>query len=875
MGIRSRNVANGSEEQRDKKTSALPVDLDQEAGVDKDGALLLVAPGREDFKRSTQGFGLLAKTPLGYTRPVKRNNIRKRRIQTLIYDALERPRGWALLYHAFVFLIVLGCLILAILTTFKEHEKASGHWLVILETSTIFVFGTEFGLRIWSAGCCSRYKGWRGRLKFARKPLCILDIFVLIASVPVVAVRNQGNVLATSLRSLRFLQILRMLRMDRRGGTWKLLGSAIYAHSKELITAWYIGFLSLILASFLVYLVEKDDVTMEVSDTDSPTIKPEPQDFDTYADALWWGLITLTTIGYGDKTPKTWAGRLLAGTFALIGVSFFALPAGILGSGLALKVQEQHRQKHFEKRRHPAAGLIQSAWRYYATNPIREDLISTWRFYETVISLPCFRQDNLEGIASQKLSLLERCRMPNSRQSTVVRGRVLMPGNPDIEESPSKEPKPGGFSNRERFRTAFRMKAYTMRQSSDDAGALQDPEERGFPADILLEEMIPTLKLVIRAVRIMKFLLNKKKFKETLRPYDVKDVIEQYSAGHLDMLCRIKYLQTRIDMILAPGAPLTPKHKKSQNKQNPFAFPTQQSPRHESYLAKASIPDADQDQSMMGRFVRVERQVEDMEKKLDFLVDMHIQHTEHLQVDSAGAAHMTTEPLDHVTGNTGSDGKEGCGYTEIRQVFFNYTETCPQMSYQVPVSKVTPYYSCRRETSAAAGGAEGVGGLGLSGGGYIPPDHQVPPGHHLAPIPTFTERPNVLPISSLLDTQVAGRDGGHGPQSPYTEHLTLGLGRTMGQRAVTDTSPLSMLSVNHEELERSPSGFSISGEREDREDPTLGTAGGSGRLRDSRYLAEGETDTDTEPFTPSGGGGQLPMSSTGEGFPDSVWNTPP
>lgn len=58
------------------------------------------------------------------------------------------------------------------------------------------------------------------------------DIFVLIASVPVVAVRNQGNVLATSLRSLRFLQILRMLRMDRRGGTWKLLGSAIYAHSK-------------------------------------------------------------------------------------------------------------------------------------------------------------------------------------------------------------------------------------------------------------------------------------------------------------------------------------------------------------------------------------------------------------------------------------------------------------------------------------------------------------------------------------------------------------------------------------------------------------------------------------------------------------------
>ncbi|XP_067109005.1 potassium voltage-gated channel subfamily KQT member 3 [Osmerus mordax] len=871
MGIRSRNVGNGSEEQRDKKASALPGDLDQGAGADKDGALLLVAPGRDDFKRVSTGIGLLAKTPLGYTRPTKRNNIRKRRIQNLIYDTLERPRGWALLYHAFVFLIVLGCLILAILTTFKEHEKDSAHWLVILETFTIFIFGAEFGLRIWAAGCCCRYKGWRGRLKFARKPLCILDIFVLIASVPVVVVRNQGNVLATSLRSLRFLQILRMLRMDRRGGTWKLLGSAIYAHSKELITAWYIGFLSLILASFLVYLVEKDDVTMDVSDPDNPTAQPKPQDFDTYADALWWGLITLTTIGYGDKTPKTWAGRLLAGTFALIGVSFFALPAGILGSGLALKVQEQHRQKHFEKRRHPAAGLIQSAWRYYATNPIREDLIATWRFYETIISLPCFRKDNLEGIASQKLTLLERVRLPSSRQS-IGRGKPIMPGNADsIEESPSKEAKPAGFSNRERFRTAFRMKAYTLRQSSEDAGGLQDPEERGFPPDILLEEMIPTLKLVIRAVRIMRFLLNKKRFKETLRPYDVKDVIEQYSAGHLDMLCRIKYLQTRIDMILAPGPPLTPKHKKTQK--TPFAYPPQQSPRQETYLAKTSLPDAD-DQSMMGRFVRVERQVEDMEKKLDFLVDMHIQHIEHLQVDSAGAAHMTMEPCNPTGGDPlcGLDARDGRGYAEIRRVFLNYSETCPHMSYQVPVSKVMPYYSHHKELRTAGRG-EGGGGLGLPGGGGLPLDHQYPPPPphlHPGPIPTYTERPTVLPISSLQDFQMAGRGEG---DSPCMEQLSARLGRTTGQGGDT---PLSMLSVNHEELERSPSGFSISGEQEGEGDPSMGAAGeegGGDQARERCYLAEGETDTDSDPFTPSGGA--LPLSSTGEGFPDSVWNTPP
>ncbi|CAM9324876.1 unnamed protein product [Lampetra planeri] len=209
-------------------------------------------------------------------------------------------------------------------------------------------------------------------------------------------------------------------------------------------------------------------------------------------------------------------------------------------------------------------------------------------------------------------------------------------------------------------------------------------------------------------------------------------------------------------MILAPGPPLTPKSKKTQK--TPFTYPPNQSPRHESYLAKAaSMPDAE-DQSMMGRFVRVERQVEDMEKKLDFLVDMHIQHTEHLQVDSAGAAHMTLETCDPTGGS------------EIRRVFFNYAEAFPHMSYQMPVSKVDPYYSRVRA------GGEGAGSVG---GGLNPPGHQPPPPHPhqrlpQAAIPTYSERPTVLPISSLQD-------------------LSAGPGRTTGGWRAD--SPLSLLSV--------------------------------------------------------------------------------
>uniref|UniRef100_A0A8C1I5E9 Potassium voltage-gated channel, KQT-like subfamily, member 5a n=1 Tax=Cyprinus carpio TaxID=7962 RepID=A0A8C1I5E9_CYPCA len=489
------------------------------------------------------------------------------------------------------FTLVFGCLVLSVFSTIPAHMDLSNHCLLILEFVMIVVFGLEYIIRIWSAGCCCRYRGWQGRLRFARKPFCVIDIIVLIASVAVVSAGSQGNIFATSaLRSLRFLQILRMVRMDRRGGTWKLLGSVVYAHSKELVTAWYIGFLVLIFSSFLVYLVEKEF----------------NKQFATYADALWWGTITLTTIGYGDKTPQTWTGRLLSAGFALLGISFFALPAGILGSGFALKVQEQHRQKHFEKRRNPAASLIQCVWRSYAADE-NSVSIATWK--------PHLKALHTCSPTNQKLSFRERVRMASPRGQSVksrqmsVNDRRSPATEVGVEgSSPAKVQKSWSFNDRTRFRPSLRLKSQSLEWpvvTDTNLGPDDAFDEKGCHCDVTVEDLSAPLKAVIRAIRIMKFHVAKKKFKETLRPYDVKDVIEQYSAGHLDMLCRIKSLQTRVDQILGKGQISV--DRKGREK----ILPEGESLEH--------------DMSMLGRVCKVERQVQSIESKLDSLLDIYRQ----------------------------------------------------------------------------------------------------------------------------------------------------------------------------------------------------------------------------------------------------------
>uniref|UniRef100_A0A8D1QCN6 Potassium voltage-gated channel subfamily Q member 2 n=1 Tax=Sus scrofa TaxID=9823 RepID=A0A8D1QCN6_PIG len=700
---------------------------------------------------------------------------------------------------------------------------------------------------------------------------------VLVASIAVLAAGSQGNVFATSaLRSLRFLQILRMIRMDRRGGTWKLLGSVVYAHSKELVTAWYIGFLCLILASFLVYLAEKG----------------ENDHFDTYADALWWGLITLTTIGYGDKYPQTWNGRLLAATFTLIGVSFFALPAGILGSGFALKVQEQHRQKHFEKRRNPAAGLIQSAWRFYATNLSRTDLHSTWQYYERTVTVPMYRLipplNQLEllrnlksksGLAFRKEPQPEPCPSLKDRVFSSPRGVAAKgKGSPQaqtvrrspsadqsLEDSPSKVPKSWSFGERGRARQAFRARGAASRQNSEEAslpGEDVADDNKSCNCEFVTEDLTPGLKVSIRAVCVMRFLVSKRKFKESLRPYDVMDVIEQYSAGHLDMLSRIKNLQSRVDMIVGPPPPSTPRHKKYPSK-GPTAPPRespQYSPRVDQIVgrgpamadkdrskgpAEAELPE---DPSMMGRLGKVEKQVLSMEKKLDFLVNIYMQRMGVPPAETEayfGAKEPEPAPPYHSPEDSRDHGGRNCIIKLIRSA-----SSTGQKSFAappaVPPAQCPPSTSWQQQCHARQG--HGTSPSGDPGSLVrIPP----PPTH---------------------ERSLSAYSGGHRASTEFLRQEDAPACRPHEAGLRDSDTSISIPSVDHEELERSFSGFSISQSKENLDALNSCYAAVAPCAKVRPYIAEGESDTDSDLCTPCG---PPPRSATGEGpFGDVGWPGP-
>lgn len=201
-----------------------------------------------------------------------------------------------------------------------------GRWFRLFEGISVAVFTAEYVLRIWSATADPRFAGpIAGRLRFALQPLAIIDLLAVLpfylAAVPLDL---------RTLRALRLLRLARTLKIGRYSESLQTLGRVFVAKREELLTTLLAGLVLLVVASTLMYYVERDR---------------QPKVFSSIPAVMWWGVSTLTTVGYGDMYPETPLGKVIGSMVAVLGVGLFALPAGILGSGFVEMLQEKKRRK--------------------------------------------------------------------------------------------------------------------------------------------------------------------------------------------------------------------------------------------------------------------------------------------------------------------------------------------------------------------------------------------------------------------------------------------------------------------------------------------------------------------------------------------------
>jgi voltage-gated potassium channel len=192
----------------------------------------------------------------------------------------------------------------------------------IFEIFSVIVFTLEYLARIWSCVESPRYaKPISGRLRFILKPLSIVD---LIAVLPFYL--SFIYIDLRVIRLLRLLRIFRLAKLTRYATSIRLFGRIFRDKKEELLLTCMLMLGLIVIVSSLMYFAEHE---------------AQPDKFPDIPSAMWWSVVTLTTVGYGDIYPITTLGKIFAGLSAILGIGMFALPTGILGASFVEEIQKQ------------------------------------------------------------------------------------------------------------------------------------------------------------------------------------------------------------------------------------------------------------------------------------------------------------------------------------------------------------------------------------------------------------------------------------------------------------------------------------------------------------------------------------------------------
>ncbi len=240
----------------------------------------------------------------------------RRRIHALLEDPRNTTRE-ALWVRRVLSLLILANIVALFAETHYRGDAVARAAFVAFERVSVAVFTLEHVLRLWA---CVEQPAFAapilGRLRYVRSPIVLIDLAAILPFY----LGAFGLVDARFLRSFRLFRLVRILKLGRYSESMRTLGRVLYDRRADLASAGFVIFVLLITASALMYYAERH---------------AQPDRFPTMSSALWWGIATMSTIGYGDVVPVTLFGKVLGGVLSLLGIGLFGLPAGILASGFA------------------------------------------------------------------------------------------------------------------------------------------------------------------------------------------------------------------------------------------------------------------------------------------------------------------------------------------------------------------------------------------------------------------------------------------------------------------------------------------------------------------------------------------------------------
>jgi voltage-gated potassium channel len=243
----------------------------------------------------------------------------KRRIYEIL-EATDPEDALGRLVNFFIMALI----VLNVAAVVLESEASiAGRYGPLFDAFGIFsiiAFTAEYALRLWVSDLePGRSDPLGGRVRFALSPLAIIDLAVILPYyLPVVFPDLRF------LRGVRVFWLFRLLGMGRYSESMGTLERVIRAKKEELTVTFFAIVFFLTVASSIIYFLEHD---------------VQPESFPSIPATMWWGLLTLTTIGYGDVYPVTILGKIAGSLIIILGVGMFALPTGILASGFVEEIQ--------------------------------------------------------------------------------------------------------------------------------------------------------------------------------------------------------------------------------------------------------------------------------------------------------------------------------------------------------------------------------------------------------------------------------------------------------------------------------------------------------------------------------------------------------